>query len=84
MQNYLTTAATDADRDLSGALQLGLEAWAVGRELSSREPEETESEETQIDTDQMHEIINVAREDGEVEAGVLETAQRGVQVSFVC
>ena len=58
MQNYLTTASTDTDRDLAAALQLGLEAWAVGRELSSREPEEAESEETQIDTAQMHEIIN--------------------------
>jgi len=77
MQNYLATASTGSDRDLTAALQLGLEAWAVGRELSSREPEEAESEETQVDTVQMHEIINVAREDGEIEAGVLETTQRG-------
>ena len=77
MQNYLATASTDADRDLAAALQLGLEAWAVGRELSSREPEEAESEDTQIDTSQMHEIIKLAREDGEIEAGVLETTQRG-------
>ena len=77
MQKYLTTAATGTDRDLAAALQLGLEAWAVGKELSSREPEEAESEETQIDTVQMHEIIDAAREDGEIEAGVLENAQRG-------
>ena len=57
MQKYLTTAATGTDRDLAAALQLGLEAWAVGKELSSREPEEAESEETQIDSVQMHEII---------------------------
>ena len=77
MQNYLATASTDTDKDLTAALQLGLEAWAVGKELSSREPEEAESEKTQIDTTQMHEIIDAAREDGEIEAGILETTQRG-------
>ena len=77
MRNYLATASTDTDRDLTAALQLGLETWAVGKELSSREPEDAESEDTQIDTMQMHEIIGIAREDGEIEAGVLETPQRG-------
>jgi proteasome alpha subunit len=77
MQSYLAAAATDTDRDLTATLQLGLETWAVGKELSSRESEDTESEDTQIDTTQMHEIIGVAREDGEIEAGVLETTQRG-------
>lgn len=77
MQNYLATAPADADRDLTDALRLGLEAWAIGRELSSREPEDAESEDTEIDTEQMHEIIGVAREDGEIEAGVLETTQHG-------
>ena len=77
MQNYLTTASTDTDRDLTAALQLGLETWAVGKELSSREPEDAELENTQIDTEQMHEIVNAAREDGEIEAGVLEITQRG-------
>ena len=77
MQNYLTAAPVDADRDLTAAIRLGLEAWAIGRELSSREPEDTGSEEVQIDTEQMHEIIAVARKDGEIEAGVLETTQHG-------
>ena len=77
MQNYLSAAPMDADRDLTAALQLGLETWAIGKELSSREPENMESEETQIDTAQMQEIINFAREDGEIEAGVLETTQSG-------
>ena len=76
MQNYLATTSTDADRDLTAAIQLGLEAWAVGRELSLREPEETEPEETEVDTAQLHEIISEAREAGEIEAGVLETTQR--------
>jgi hypothetical protein len=76
MQNYLAASPVDADRDLTAALQLGLEAWAIGSELSSRQPEDTKSEDTQIDTQQMHEIISVAREDGEIEAGVLETTQR--------
>ena len=77
MQNYLATAKTDTDRDLTTALRLGVETWAVGRELSSRAPEETESEETQIDTTQMYQIIDTAREEGEIEVGVLETAQPG-------
>ena len=76
MQNYLA-ASEEADRDLTAALRLGLEAWAIGKELSSREPEDMESEDTQIDTEQMHEIISLAREDGEIEAGVLETTQSG-------
>ena len=77
MQNYLTAAETDADKDLATVLRLGLEAWAVGKELSSREPDETESEDTELDTTQMYEIIGAAREEGEIEAGVLETAQQG-------
>ena len=77
MQNYLTASPVDADRDLTAALRLGLETWAIGSELSSREPENTDSEDTQIDTQQMHEIISEATEDGEIEAGVLETTQRG-------
>lgn len=77
MQNYLAAAPVDADRDLTDALRLGLEAWAIGKELSSREPEDVESEDTAIDTQQMHEIISLAREDGGIEAGVLETTQSG-------
>lgn len=78
MQNYLAAAPVDADRDLTAALRLGLEAWAIGRELSSREPENIESEDIQIDTEQMNEIIRATREDGEIEAGILETTQRGM------
>ena len=71
MQNYLTASPVDAERDLTEALRLGLEAWAIGSELSSREPENTDPEDTQIDTQQMHEIISEATEDGEIEAGSL-------------
>ena len=77
MQNYLSAAQTDADRNLTAALRLGLETWAVGKELSSRESDETEPEDTELDTTQMYEIIDAAREEGEIEAGVLETAQQG-------
>jgi proteasome alpha subunit len=77
MQKYLTAAKTDTDRDLTTAFRLALETWAIGKELSSREPEEAESEETQIETTQMYEIIDTAREEGEIEVGVLETAQQG-------
>ena len=77
MQKYLTAAKTDTDRDLTSAFRLALETWAIGKELSSREPEETDSEETQIDTTQMYKIIDTAREEGEIEVGVLETAQHG-------
>ena len=77
MQNYLAAAPVNTDRDLTAALRLGLETWAIGRELSSRKPEDTESEDVAIVTEQMHEIITVAREDGEIEAGILETTQHG-------
>lgn len=77
MQDYLANASTDTDRDLGVALRLGLEAWAVGRGLSSREPEDSESEGSEIDSAEMHEIIADAREEGEIEAGVLETTQQG-------
>ncbi len=77
MQNYLDTATLNDGRDLTDALRLGLETWAVGKELSSREPESMEFEDTQIDTQQMHEIISMAREEGEIEAGVLEATQAG-------
>ena len=77
MQNYLSNTQTDADRDLTTALRLSLETWAVGKELSTREPEEAELEDIQIDTAQMDEIIDVAREEGEIEVGVLEAVQQG-------
>ena len=77
MQKYLTAANTDTDRDLTTAFRLALETWAIGKELSSREREETEPEDTQIDTTQMYEVIETAREDGQIEVGVLETAQHG-------
>ncbi len=77
MQKYLTAAKTDTDRDLTTAFRLALETWAIGKELSSRGSEETVSEETQIDTTQMYEVIDTAREEGEIEVGVLETAQQG-------
>ncbi|MCY3742628.1 MAG: hypothetical protein OXH00_16555 [Candidatus Poribacteria bacterium] len=77
MQKYLTAAKTDADRDLTTAFRLALEAWTIGKELSSREPEDAESEDTQLETAQMYEIIDTAREEGQIEVGVLETAQHG-------
>lgn len=77
MQKYLTAANTDADRDLTTAFRLALEAWAIGKELSSRELEDAESEDTQLDTAQMYEIIDTAREEGEIEVGVLEASQQG-------
>lgn len=77
MQKYLTAAKTDADRDLTTAFRLALETWTIGKELSSRGPEKTESEDTQLDTAQMYEIIDTAREEGEIEVGVLETTQQG-------
>ena len=82
MRKYLTaaktdTAKTDTDRDLTDAFRLALETWAIGKELSSREPEETEAEETQMDTTQIYEVIDTAREEGDIEVGVLESAQHG-------
>ena len=77
MQKYLAAAKTDADRDLNTAFRLALETWAIGKELSSRESEETESEDTPLDTTQMYEIIDTAREEGEIEVGVLEASQHG-------
>ena len=76
MQNYLATTVTDAERDLTTALRLSLEVWAVGKELSARKPEETELEKPQIDTTKMSEIIDTACEEGEIEVGVLETGQQ--------
>ncbi len=77
MQKYLTAANTDAARDLTTAFRLAVETWAIGKDLSSREPEETDSEDNQLDTTQLYEIIDTAREEGEIEVGVLETAQHG-------
>ena len=77
MQKYLTAAETDTDRDLNTAFRLALETWAVGKDLSSRESEQTEAEETPLETTKMYEIIDTAREEGEIEVGVLETAQQG-------
>jgi len=75
MQNYLATAPDQTDRDLSTTLQFALETWAVGRELSLRQ--EDTDEEVELDTEQMHEIIDAALEEGEIEAAVLETTQSG-------
>ena len=75
MQNYLATAPAQTSLDLNAALQFGLETWAVGRELSLRDSED--SEEPDIDASQMRAIVDDALEDGTIEAGVLETLQRG-------
>ncbi len=77
MQNYLANAPADADTDLTAAIRLSLETWAVGKGLSTREPEETDLEETQMDTTQMYEVVDAAREDGEIQAGVLKITQQG-------
>ena len=77
MRNYLTKVATPTDVDLNRALQSALEAWAIGRELSSRDPEDAESEDLEIDAEHIRAILADAQEDGQIEAGVLETTQLG-------
>ena len=76
MQNYLANAPAQTALDLNAALQFGLETWAVGRELSLRDSEESE-EELDIDATQLRAIVDDALEEGAIEAGVLETTQRG-------
>jgi len=75
MQNYLSTQKTDTHRDLNAALLLALETWAIGKELSTRAPEEIEPDDIPLETDQIHEIIDTARDEGEIEAGILEISQ---------
>ncbi len=71
MQEYLTDAKTDSERNLNTALQLALKTWAVGKGLSKRF--EDAEDNTEITDEQIHEIINTELEEGEIEAGILDT-----------
>jgi proteasome alpha subunit len=84
MHNYLS-AADAADLSLTPALQLVLETWAVGRELSLQEADadhadsdelENGNSESTIYKDRLHEVLQDELKEGEIEAGVLQVSRR--------
>ncbi|MCZ6677772.1 MAG: hypothetical protein O7E52_11035 [Candidatus Poribacteria bacterium] len=84
MQKYLSAADT-SELSLIAALQLALETWTVGWELSLQqtegalaeleEQENTRSEAT-IDPERLHEVLRNELKEGEIEAGVLQASRR--------
>ena len=75
MQDYLTAQQNNQNPDLSTALKLALNTWAVGRGLSQRF--EDAEENPDVTDEQIEEIINTELEDGEIEVGVLDSTIQG-------
>ena len=79
MQKYLD-ASNPSDGTLGSALRLALETWAVGRDLSLQENDESESNETDessTDLEQIQDVLKKELNDGQIEAAVLDTTRRG-------
>jgi proteasome alpha subunit len=87
MRNYLS-AADAADLSLPSALQLALETWAVGWDVSlntedadwteeneKRSEKNAESEST-IDKERVHEVLRKELKEGEIEAATLQASRR--------
>ena len=81
MQNYLS-ASDASEPSLTSALQLALETWAVGWELSLQETDadsdegENENSESTIDTERLHEVLRDELKSGEIEGAVLQASRR--------
>ena len=80
MQNYLS-AAEASELSLDSALQLALETWVVGWELSVQtdtdsDEEGNEQSEPTLDKERLHEVLRDELKSGEIEGAVLETSRR--------
>ena len=79
MNRYL--AASDSnDGTLDSATRLALETWAVGRDLSLQESDDSDSNETDAspaDPAQIHDVLKRELKEGQVEAAVLDSTRRG-------
>lgn len=70
MQDYLSSQQTDQNQDINATLQLALKTWAVGRELSQRF--EDSEDNTEVNEEQIDDIIKAELEDGIIEVGILD------------
>ncbi len=76
MQDYLS-AADSQNPSLASALQLALETWAIGRNLSLQEEnfsEDDEEAESHVDKEQLHDVLKKELEEGQIEASVLDAS----------
>lgn len=85
MRNYIFASDT-SDCSLTSVLRLGLETWAVGRELILQEadtdPADSDNQEngnskSPIDKARLHEVLQNELGEGEIEAGVLQVSRPG-------
>lgn len=74
MRDHLTDLSENLELDR--AIELALETWAIGRELSIESPEDDESEHFEIDLEKLRQTISESLKSGEIEAGVLEISRR--------
>ncbi|MDE0299689.1 MAG: hypothetical protein OXN17_13735 [Candidatus Poribacteria bacterium] len=78
--NQSLAASDSNDGSLNSTVRLALETWAVGRDLSLQENDETdrpETDESPADPAQIHEVLKTELNEGQIEAAVLDTTRRG-------
>ncbi len=78
MNQYLAASNSD-DGTLDSAARLALETWAVGRDLSLQENDESdpnEADASPADTAQIHDVLKKELKEGQIEAAVLDATRR--------
>ena len=77
MRRYLADS-NSSDGTLISAARTALEIWAVGRDLSLHEDDESaESEGSPVDRVQLHDVLKEELKKGQIEAAVLDNTRRG-------
>ena len=76
MQRYLD-ASNSTDGTLISTARLALETWAVGRDLSLQEDDDsTEDAESNVDRERIHDVLKEELKSGQIEAAVLDSTRR--------
>ena len=78
MKNHLS-ASDSENLSLESAVQLALETWAIGRDLSLQVDElsaDEQEKESHLNEDQLRDILKKELEDGQIEVGVLDMSRR--------
>ena len=78
--NQFLTASNSNDGSLLSTTRLALETWAVGRDLSLQENDDSDSnevDESPVDPEQIHDVLKKELNEGQIEAAVLDATRRG-------
>jgi proteasome alpha subunit len=79
MKDHLS-ASDSEERSLDSAVRFALETWAIGRDLSLQaddlSEEDEQGTESHLDESQWRDVLKKELENGQIEAGVLDTSRR--------